>query len=251
MIALAARNPSEWTGPTGNTTYLFPGPSPVLIDAGVGHPDHIAAIEAALAGRELDLVLVTHAHADHAAGVPALSLRWPRLVVRGGPGEPLLDGELFDAGATSLCAVHTPGHAPDHFCFFDEAARDLYCGDIARRGGTVVIPASRGGSLRDYLQSLRRVRDLNPERLFPAHGPAVSDPARLIDEYLTHRAAREQQILQARAAGHTTPEAIVAHVYPDLPPSLREAARETVLAHLQKLLEDGLLGPHVADERRT
>ena len=243
MIALAARNPSEWTGPTGNTTYLFAGPSPFLIDAGVGHPDHIAAIEAALAGRDLDLVLITHAHADHSAGVPALSVRWPGLVVRGGPGQPLRDGELFDAGGTSLRAVHTPGHAPDHFCFLDEAARDLYCGDLARLGGTIVIPASRGGSLRDYLQSLRRVRDLNPERLLPAHGPVVSDPVGLIDEYLTHRAARGQQVLQACKSGHTTPEAIVAHVYPDLPPSLRDAARETVLAHLQKLREDGVLGP--------
>ena len=243
MIALAARNPSEWTGPTGNTTYLFPGPPAVLVDAGVGDPAHIAAIEAALAGRDLSLVLITHAHVDHSAGVPALSVRWPRLMVRGGPGEPLLDGDLFVAADTRLRAVHTPGHAPDHFCFFDEAARDVYCGDLARLGGTVVIPASRGGSMRDYLQSLRRVRDLKPERLWPAHGPVVSDPAALIDEYLAHRAAREQQVLAAYQSGCTTAPAIVGRVYPDLSPSLRDAAIETVLAHLQKLREDERLGP--------
>ena len=246
MIALAAGNPSEWTGPTGNITYLFPGPPSVLVDAGVGHQLHVAAIVTALAGRLLDFVLVTHAHPDHSAGVPALTLRWPQLVVRGGPGGAFRDGELFVAGGTRLRAVHTPGHAPDHFCFFDETTRDLCCGDLARLGGTVVIPASGGGSMRDYLQSLRRVRDLNPERLYPAHGPVIPDPAALIDEYLAHRAAREQQVLHAYESGSATPQEIVSRVYSDLSPALEGAALETVLAHLQKLREDGRIPSAVA-----
>ena len=51
------------------------------------------------------------------------------------------------------------------------------------------------------LASLRLVRELNPGRLLPGHGPIVEDPIALVDEYLAHRAQREQQILGAILAG--------------------------------------------------
>ena len=235
-LILAANNASEWTGPTGNNTYLLPGPPSVLIDAGVGDAAHLDAIAEALDGAALDLVLITHGHVDHAAGAPALARRWAGVLVRGGGvGKPLDDGETFRAGETSLFAVHTPGHAPDHFCLLDESTRDVYCGDLARIGGTVVIPASRGGSLREYLASLERIRALQPRRLLPAHGTVVTDPQGLIDEYLAHRAARERQIVDALKDGCTRVEDLVARIYPHLSPSLRPAAEETVRAHLAKL----------------
>ena len=236
MITLAADNASEWTGPTGNNTYLFADDPAVLIDAGIGRETHLDAIAAALGGRELRLVLVTHGHVDHVAGVPELRKRWPGLIVRGGgAGDPLIDGEVFDAGGTRLRAVHTPGHAPDHFCFYDEAAGDLFCGDLARIGGTVVIPASSGGDLGAYLESLRRIRDLAPTRLLPAHGPVIDDPAALIDEYIAHRHLRSQQVKEALDAGLRTPAEIVARIYQGLPKSLIRAAEDTVAAHLKLL----------------
>lgn len=235
-IRLPANNASDWTGPTGNNTYLLPGRPAVLIDAGIGDPSHVESIAAALDGAALDLVLVTHHHVDHSAGVPALTARWPSLVVRGGgAGAALADGERFDAGPTRLRAVHTPGHAPDHFCFLDELVMELYCGDLARIGGTVVIPASRGGSLTEYLASLEKVRRLRPARLLPAHGPIVHDPDRLIADYLAHRRERHEEILAALRAGCRTPAEIVARVYPALPRSLTAAAEDTVLAHLQTI----------------
>jgi glyoxylase-like metal-dependent hydrolase (beta-lactamase superfamily II) len=240
MIVLPAGNASEWTGPTGNNTYLLRGATSALIDAGIGRAEHVNAVAQQLAAASLDLVLLTHHHVDHVAGVPELLARWPEVTVRGGEiSDPFRDGELIDAGGTRLRAVHTPGHAPDHFCFFDEASGDLFCGDLARIGGTVVIPASKGGSLRDYLRSLRRVRELGPRRLLPAHGPAIDDPGSLIDAYLRHRYEREQQIAAALEAGCRTAAEIVSRVYVGLAPSLRAAAEETVRAHLQKLEDDG------------
>jgi glyoxylase-like metal-dependent hydrolase (beta-lactamase superfamily II) len=236
VILLRAGNASEWTGPTGNNTYLFRGPPSILIDAGVGRAEHLDAIEHALAGARLDLVLVTHQHVDHVAGVPALRGRWPNVVVRGGPGESLVDGEVFTSGeASSLVAVATPGHSPDHFCFLNPGARDVYCGDLVRLGGTVVIPASRGGDLEEYLASLQRVRDLRPARLFPAHGEVIEDPATVIAGYVAHRDARERQVLSALTEGCGTADAIVTRIYPDISDVLRPAARETVLAHLKKI----------------
>ncbi len=239
LITLRAGNASEWTGPTGNNTYLMPAAPPLLIDAGVGWPDHVDAIASALQGAPLAIVLITHHHVDHASGAPALRHRWPDLIVRGGgAGSALVDGEEIEAGGTHLRAMHTPGHAHDHYCFFDERSRDLFCGDLARIGGTVVIPASRGGSLREYLRSLDRVRGLNPRRMLPAHGPVIDEPARVIDEYIAHRRERERQIIEALAAGWRTPTEIVARVYTGLPASLHAAAEETVRAHLQKLREE-------------
>jgi glyoxylase-like metal-dependent hydrolase (beta-lactamase superfamily II) len=239
MVSILADNASEWTGPTGNNTYLLPVPPTVLIDAGVGRRSHIDRIGEALGSGGLDLVLITHHHVDHSAGAPALLERWPDAIVRGGEaGAPLRDGDLFECGGTRLRAIHTPGHASDHFCFFDERSRDLYCGDLARIGGTVVIPATRGGSLREYLQSLQRVRELAPARLLPAHGPIIEDPAGLIDEYIAHRRLREEQILDALRAGCRTPAEIVRRVYAALPPGLVAAAEDTVRAHLRKLEEE-------------
>jgi glyoxylase-like metal-dependent hydrolase (beta-lactamase superfamily II) len=120
-------------------------------------------------------------------------------------------------------------------CYFDRESGDLYCGDLARLGGTIVIPSRKGGDLRTYLDSLRRVRDLAPRRMLPGHGPIIEDPIALIDSYIAHRAARERQIVDAMAAGAKTVAEIVARVYPELPDSLRRAAEETVEAHLKKL----------------
>ena len=232
-ILIRAGNASEWTGPTGNNTWLLPGREPALVDAGTGQPEHVEAVAAALDGAPLARVLITHWHPDHVSGLPALRERWRKLVVVDAAGPPVPAGDGF------LDIIPTPGHAPDHLCFYDREAGDVYCGDLARRGGTIVIPARKGGDLRAYLASLQRIRDLAPRRLLPGHGPMVEDPIALIDEYLAHRAEREQQILQAMLDGARTVDEIVRRVYPALPASLSEAAADSVRAHLAKLRDDG------------
>ena len=204
MRRIPAENPSPWTGPEGNNTYLLPGAVPTLVDAGVGAAAHLDAVSRALGESRLARVLITHSHPDHAGGIPALLERWPEVSVLNFPPHRCHDGEIIAAGDGRLVALHTPGHAPDHFCFLDEETRDLYCGDLARRGGTIVVPASKGGNLAEYLASLRRIRDLAPARLLPGHGPVIEDVAELIDEYLKHRAEREEQVLEALASGCET-----------------------------------------------
>jgi glyoxylase-like metal-dependent hydrolase (beta-lactamase superfamily II) len=240
-ILLPAGNASAWTGPTGNNTYLLPGRIPTLIDAGVGNPEHVEAIARELGGHSLALVLLTHGHVDHVSGVPALRARWPDVRIRqfGIGDEPLTPDERIAAGDSALTVVYTPGHAPDHCCF--QEGDEIFCGDLARIGGTVVIPASKGGDLKQYLESLRRIRALAPRRLLPGHGPIVDDPSGLIDQYLEHRAARERQVIEAIQNGFVTTDRIVARIYEGLPAELLPAAVESVLAHLIKLEADGMV----------
>jgi len=243
-----AHNPGPYTG-AGNNTYLIPGRAPVLIDAGTGDSRHLAGVAAALVQSPSTLltrILVTHGHVDHASGIGALLAKWPKAVAAKMPWperddryaacwSAIVDGALIAAGDTTLRAVHTPGHAPDHLCFFDEASGILFTGDLVVSGSTVIIPASSGGDLVAYLASLRRVLSLQPVRLLPAHGPAIDDPAALVRQYLAHRQSREDQILAAIRVGVDTVDRLVSHVYEELDEQLVSAARESVLAHLEKL----------------
>jgi len=234
----------------GNATWLIPGRVPVLIDAGTGDPRHLGDLHAALGASRLERVLVTHAHADHASGARAIAARMPHVRFAKMPWplrdrsyqvlwEPLADGDVIEAGDTALVAVHTPGHAPDHLCFWEADSRTLFCGDLAVRGTTVVIPANGGGDLAEYLNSIERVLALAPARLLPAHGPVIDEPEKVLRQYLVHRREREGQVLAALAAGDTSADAVVARVYAGLAPSLVPLARDSVTAHLVKLERDG------------
>jgi glyoxylase-like metal-dependent hydrolase (beta-lactamase superfamily II) len=252
-ILLHANNPGPLTGP-GNNTYLLIGSDrqAVLIDAGVGDPRHLSAIDAELQRHEARLarVLVTHGHADHSSGAGALKaahpgvrlqkLPWPGM---DGPAaiiwEPIADGDRVPLGDEQLTVVHTPGHSPDHLVFWDAASRIAFTGDLVIKGSSVLIHVSRGGHLGQYMASLERVLGLGAIRLMPAHGERVDDAAAVLEGYLAHRRMRERQVAEALAAGHRTVETIADSIYHGLNPALMPAARENVQAHLEKLKDDG------------
>ena len=62
-----------------------------------------------------------------------------------------------------------------------------------------------------------------------------------IDEYISHRLERERNILEAVRAGATTPKEIVEKVYTDISPKAHGMAERAVIAHLEKLKDDGRL----------
>jgi len=243
---LHAGNPGPFTG-EGNWTYLIPGHRPVLIDAGVGQPAHLDALESATAQGPTEVV-VTHAHSDHAAGAPMIQSRlpgtrfakmpWPDRDDAAMPWRWLRDGDTVATGAGALEVLHTPGHSPDHIALWHADSRTVFVGDLLQLGTTVFIPASSGGSLADYLASLERLWQLSPARAWPAHGPVIDDPMALIQYYLDHRRQREEQVLAALEEGLATVDAITSRIYVNLAAALTPMARESVLAHLVKLADD-------------
>lgn len=249
-------NPGLMTGP-GTNTYLVGRRAPILIDTGAGVPDYVPLLERYLADRRLAppaRVLLTHRHRDHLGGVEALRSRWPGLRVskmrhRDGalpePIEDLREDAVVHGDGVTLRPVYTPGHASDHLCYYLVEERALFTGDVVLGGSTTVIPAD-DGDLRDYMASLRRLLDLDLQRIYPAHGPVIEDGPARIREYIDHRLLREEQILAALANGRDTIADIVQRVYVDVAPALHPVAALSVESHLRKLVRE----QRVAEERR-
>ncbi|MPZ17219.1 MAG: MBL fold metallo-hydrolase [Luteitalea sp.] len=230
--------------------YVLHGAIPVLIDAASPTAEYVDRVADALGGEVLATLAATHGHGDHVAGAAAIAARWQgaasvkipwpeRDASTGVDWTPLRDKQFIPAGDGQLLVLHTPGHAPDHACYFDLRSGTLFGGDLVMNGGTVTIPASSGGSLRQYLRSLRRILGLEPRRVLPGHGDPIDHPAPLIRAYLAHRQLRDDQVVEALTVGARTVEEIADRLYPTLEAEMLAAARENVRAHLQMLEEDG------------
>jgi glyoxylase-like metal-dependent hydrolase (beta-lactamase superfamily II) len=244
ILRILAPNPGIRELEGTNTWIVGDGPT-LVIDPGPDDLGHVHEV-AREAGR-LVAILLTHDHPDHAPGAASLTAATGAAVFAARPpedGNRVADGQRIWAGDLALTAIATPGHSPDHVAYFEERHRSLFTGDAVLGRGTSVIDPPEG-DLTAYLRSLRRMRELSPRVIYPGHGPAVLDAPGKLDEYLEHRASREEQVLAALAAGLGTPEEIVAAIYGDHPVDLHQLAARSVLAHLLKLENEGRA------ERRT
>lgn len=242
-----APNPSPMTL-EGTNTYLLGlrgGGDVVLVDPGPDLREHRMALDTALEWLDATVssVVLTHHHADHAEAAgwaaewgAALYAFTPGLVPA--PAQPLGDGEMVIAGGVTLDAVHTPGHASDHLCLRVRETGVVLTGDHVLGRGTTVV-AWPDGDMRAYMASLERVGSFQATALYPGHGPSLREPAAVVAEYLAHRREREQQVMDALAAGDSTAPQIVARVYADVDPVLHPAAERSVRAHLEKLVGEG------------
>ena len=224
----------------GTNTWVLRGPGSdemVIIDPG---PDDDAHIERVAALGKISLVLISHRHADHTDGIDKLVDR-TGAVVRSvgsgflrGLGGPLVDGEVIDAAGLRITVMATPGHTGDSVSFLlDDAV--LTADTVLGRGTTVID--NEDGSLRDYLESLRRLGGLGNRTVLPGHGPDLADLKAVTEMYLAHREERLNQVRDAlRDIGEdATARQVVEHVYTDVDEKLWDAAEKSVEAQLDYL----------------
>lgn len=259
VTRVLAPNPSPMTL-DGTNTYVVGSPGTgqaVVVDPGPDDPAHLAAVEAALAGRgaRCVAVLVTHHHGDHAEAAQPWGARFGAPVaaadaaVAGPRGRVLEPGERLALAGTTIGVIPTPGHTADHLAFRLESGAVLVGDHVLGRGTSVVTYPE--GDVTAYLESLRRVHDLGPAALYCGHGPELTeDPGAVLDFYLAHRAYREQQLLDALAAGPATVDELVATVYADVPRQVWPAAAQSTRATLAKLTAEGRVEPGPAETVR-
>lgn len=230
----------------------------VVIDPGAHDPGEqqflFDACDAFVAeGRRVREIVLTHEHVDHVGAAAALRarlgvpLRTHPLTAERLRGQIPVDGTLADGERLELPgrlrqswrAIHTPGHARGHLCFFEEGTRALLAGDMLAGEGTVIVPEAPEGDMADYIASLEVLDRLDPATIYPAHGPVIVDGRGRIQAYLAHRAERERAVVAAlRAAGRAHPEELVAGVYNDVAPELHALAVHSLRSVLEKLAKE-------------
>ncbi len=237
---LLAPNPSAFTL-DGTRTYLLG--TDVVIDPGPAMETHVERILEEQP--ELTTIFVTHRHSDHAPAASLIKARRQNIRIIAPAGamdaqfidDLLIDGACYETASTTICAIATPGHTAESFCFLTSDA-GLFSGDTILGSGTsAIFPPD--GRLSDYLHSLAKLRKLNARVIYPGHGPQVDDPSTLIDGYLAHRQKRLSEIRSVLDAGPSSIPALREKIYPPMSGELQRAADAQLLAHLIYLVEQG------------
>ncbi|MGB3456752.1 MAG: MBL fold metallo-hydrolase [Litorimonas sp.] len=260
VTRVIADNPGPFTY-TGTGVFIVGGGDEVcVIDPGPVTDRHVAAIDAALEGKRVTHVLVTHHHIDHSPlarpladkhGCQVYGYGTQPVPPQGGetrleagddlsfsPDVEIRDGARFTGPDWTLTAIHTPGHTSNHLCFALKEERCLFSGDHIMGWSTSVV-SPPDGDMGDYLASLRRILDMDFDVIRPTHGPAITDVQPFVQAYIDHRLARETQILGAIEGGLSTIGDIVAELYKDVDKRLHPAAAHSVLSHLIHMRKTG------------
>ncbi|SEP70196.1 MBL fold metallo-hydrolase [Arthrobacter sp. OV608] len=229
----------------GTNSYILRAPGSdgaVVVDPGPLDEPHLQALAAA---GPVELILITHRHADHTAGSSRLHQLTGAPVRAADPahchgsGTALQGGEAISAGGLEIRVVATPGHTSDSVCFHlpgDGPHGSVLSGDTILGRGTTVLDYP-DGKLADYLASLDRLEELGPAVVLPAHGPVLPSLVDIARAYRSHRLERLAQIRAVldglgrdAAVGEVTDA-----VYSDVDRSVRRAAETSVAAQLDYL----------------
>jgi glyoxylase-like metal-dependent hydrolase (beta-lactamase superfamily II) len=161
------------------------------------------------------------------------------------------DGDTIDLNGSDLKVLWTPGHSPEHICLYDAEKSLLYSGDhiLPRITSHISLHPHEGGDpLRNYLDSLERLRGLQVNAVLPAHEQIFHDLEGRISELELHHLIRCDEVKAALGEGEKTVFQVASAVSWDSQPwprmrfwTKRMAAAET-LAHLVYLRNRGEVG---------
>ena len=238
ILRLRAPNPGPLTL-TGTNTWVVGRRPAWVVDPGPAIDSHVQRVLAAIDARGgLGGVALTHDHADHSEAVAPLLEAHPAPLAAGRRRD--VDVRLADdVRFGPFQAVHTPGHAPDHYALIGDGA--CFTGDAVLGDGSVLI-TPHPGAMAGYLLALTRLRlreDFNV--LCPGHGEVVWDAREKLEEYIAHRVDRENRLIVALNEGLRSVPDLLDAVWGEVPEELRPAATATLAAHLDKLDDDEVL----------
>jgi hydroxyacylglutathione hydrolase len=259
---ITAPNPGPFTF-HGTNSYIVGTSSVAVIDPGPENEAHWQALTAALAGRRVTHIFVTHTHRDHSPLARRLKAETGAPTVGEGPHRParplrdgeinpfaesadsafvpdiaLRDGETIAGDGWALTGVPTPGHTANHAAFALEGSGILFSGDHVMAWSTSIV-APPDGAMADYMASLDRLIARGDRLLLPGHGGPVKDPPVFLRALKTHRRMRERAILERIRAGDGRIADMVKAIYRETDPKLHGAAALSVLAHIEELVERG------------
>eukprot|EP00928_Gymnodinium_smaydae_P047889 TRINITY_DN31994_c0_g1_i1.p1 TRINITY_DN31994_c0_g1~~TRINITY_DN31994_c0_g1_i1.p1 ORF type:complete len:338 (-),score=29.09 TRINITY_DN31994_c0_g1_i1:65-1078(-) len=271
-------NPSAFSLRGTNTYLVGTGPKRILIDTGDADfvEKYLPVLRKAVAeagAKGIEQIVVTHWHRDHIGGVKAVleefgsdipvrkfmpaegaEVVWKQSSSEGGVSEeealsgctvkPLVDGEVLRTHGATLRVMHTPGHANDHVTLMLEEEQAMFTADNVLGTGTPVFR-----DLPLYLRSLQQMLAQKPKRLYTSHGPVVEDGQALIQEYISHRNERVQQVREALVAADgkwCTAETITRSIYTQHPEHLIGPATGNSVQALRVLQEAGIVESEVS-----
>ncbi|RWK23415.1 MAG: MBL fold metallo-hydrolase [Mesorhizobium sp.] len=261
---ITARNPSPFTF-HGTNSYLVGVDTLAVIDPGPDDDTHLETLLAAIGGRPVSHIFVSHTHRDHSPLAARLKALTGATVLAEGPHRParrlrigeinpldasadlgfvpdvaLADGSLAQGDGWAIRAVLTPGHTANHAAFTLEGTGILFSADHVMAWATSIV-APPDGAMADYMKSLDRLIERGDRLLLPGHGGPVTAPRSFMRGLKTHRKMRERAILERIRGGDRTIKDMVAAIYRDTDPRLHGAAGLSVLAHLEDLVARGLV----------
>ena len=224
---VTCENPSRFTF-KGTGTYIVGDKTVAIIDPGPPEDAHVDALVAAIDGRPVTHLLITHTHGDHSPGAGLLKQHIDAPTYGFGP-HPL---DRPDPDATSDSEDDDESGFGFDLSDLEEEEADKAKKDEEKDGYKAA---------HSYLDSLRLLMPRDEQVFYPTHGAPITDPEALVPALLAHREGRTQQILACLGDGIDTIKEMVLRMYTHVPKQLYNAAGASVMSHLVALHETGTI----------
>jgi len=158
----------------------------------------------------------------------------------------LEDGEILDFGHVQLRVIHTPGHTPGHCAFYEEKTGVLFSADIDLSGFGPWY-AHRCSNIDDFILSIQKCMELNPQIIISSHKGIVSDDIQArLHRYVEVIYHREEEIIKALRSPQTTQQLADRQIYygtnSTQDPLLQWFEKMAVDQHLQRLIKHNVVG---------